>query len=379
MVKIIVSLILPFALLIGAVAWRKVSFIEKNEVFEEKMNKNTNTITGNKMKIKIGTNIYNATLYENKTSGALKAMLPLTLDMTDLNSNEKKFDLSVNLPTNTEEIGTIHEGDILLWGTNTVVLFYKNFDTPYRYTKIGKIDDANGLAAALGGGDVKVSFEIEINTQNMENPPLNAQQQSIVSIASLTAVGNLPSLKIQLNAGLDAGLTINEIKEVLVQMYAYCGFPRCLNGINTFMSVVEDRKAKGISDVVGKDASPIIDEKSKYETGKQTLQKLTGIEEKGTKTGASAFTPVIDTFLKEHLFADIFSRDILTYQQRELATISVLSALDGVAPQLQFHLGVGLNIGLTESQLNQVFSIVQSQIGEKQAEVAKNELFKIKK
>jgi len=218
-----------------------------------------------------------------------------------------------------------------------------------------------------------------MNAQNNENQSLNAQQQSIVNIASLTAIGNLPSLKTHLNAGLEAGLTINEIKEVLVQMYAYCGFPRCLNAINTFITVVEERKTKGISDVVGKEASPIMDGESKYETGKQTLQKLTGIEEKGPKAGAAAFTPVIDVFLKEHLFADIFSRDVLTYQQRELATISVLSALEGVAPQLQFHLNVGLNIGLTEGQMKQLFSIIQTQIGEKQAEVAKNELLKIKK
>ena len=221
-------------------------------------------------------------------------------------------------------------------------------------------------------------ISIKMNAQNTESQSLNAQQQSIVNIAALTAVGNIPSLKTHLNVGLDAGLTVNEIKEVLVQMYAYCGFPRSLNGINTFMTVVEERKAKGIHDVEGKEASPITDSESKYETGKQTLQKLTGVEEKGPKTGANAFIPIIDTFLKEHLFADIFSRDVLTYQQRELATISVLSALDGVAPQLQFHLGVGLNIGLTESQLNQLFSIIQAQIGEKQAEVAKNEFLKIK-
>ncbi|MES2797901.1 MAG: carboxymuconolactone decarboxylase family protein [Bacteroidota bacterium] len=168
-------------------------------------------------------------------------------------------------------------------------------------------------------------ISIKMNAQNMEISPLSAQQQSFVSIAALTAVGNLPRLKTQLNAGL----TVNEIKEVLVQMYAYCGFPRCLNGINTFMTMVDERKAKGIYDIVGKEASPIIDGESKYETGKQTLQKLTGIEEKGPKTGAAAFTPVIDVFLKEHLFADIFSRDVLTYQQRELATISVLPALVG--------------------------------------------------
>ena len=120
------------------------------------------TITNNKkMKITIGTKVFTATLNDNATATALKTMLPLNLNMTDLNSNEKKFDLPVNLPTNIEEIGTIHEGDILLWGNNTIVLFYKSFNTPYKYTKIGKINDANRLATALGGGDIKVSFEIE--------------------------------------------------------------------------------------------------------------------------------------------------------------------------------------------------------------------------
>jgi 4-carboxymuconolactone decarboxylase len=138
-----------------------------------------------------------------------------------------------------------------------------------------------------------------------------------------------------------------------------------------------DRKAKGIIDEEGKVASPISDTENKYETGKKTLQKLTGIEELGTKTGASAFTPIIDVFLKEHLFADIFNRDVLTYPQRELATISVLSALEGVAPQLQFHLAVGLNIGLSEKQLLEVFSIIETQIGSQQAEVAKNVLAKM--
>jgi alkylhydroperoxidase/carboxymuconolactone decarboxylase family protein YurZ len=221
-----------------------------------------------------------------------------------------------------------------------------------------------------------------MNTMNAQtninaNQPLNAQQQSIVSIAALTAVGDIEHLKTQLNTGLDAGLTINEIKEVLVQLYAYCGFPRSLNAINTFMSVVEERKAKGVTDVVGKEASTISDNANKYETGKKTLQTLTGQEEKGPKTGANAFAPIIDTFLKEHLFADIFSRDVLTHQQRELATISVLSAMEGVAPQLQFHLAVGMNIGLKESQLKQVFSIIEIHIGKQQAEIAKNVLLKM--
>jgi 4-carboxymuconolactone decarboxylase len=223
---------------------------------------------------------------------------------------------------------------------------------------------------------------LNLNTMNAQNNitanlSLSPQQQSIVSISALTAVGNIEQLKTQLNTGLDAGLTINEIKEILVQLYAYCGFPRSLNAINTFMIVVQERKSKGIKDLEGKEASAITVTENKYETGKKTLQTLSGREEKGPKTGAAAFTPIIDTFLKEHLFADIFSRDVLTYQQRELATISVLSALDGVASQLEFHLAVGINTGLTESQLKQVFSLIETLIGRKQAEVAESVLSKI--
>src|SRR3954452_13459724 len=99
-------------------------------------------------------------------------------------------------------------------------------------------------------------FALTINLKTMNaqdsipaSQSLNAQQQSIVSIAALTAVGDLEHLKTELNTGLDAGLTVNEIKEVLVQLYAYCGFPRSINGIITFMGVVEDRKQRGIQDV----------------------------------------------------------------------------------------------------------------------------------
>ncbi len=137
-----------------------------------------------------------------------------------------------------------------------------------------------------------------MNAQNNKtgDQALDAQQKSIVSISSLMAVGDLERLKRELNTGLDAGLTISEIKEVLVQLYAYCGFPRTLNGINTFIKVLDERKAKGIDDIEGKDASPINDA-DKYQTGKQTLQTLTGKEEK-TLSGANAFAPVLDTFLR---------------------------------------------------------------------------------
>lgn len=205
---------------------------------------------------------------------------------------------------------------------------------------------------------------------------LSFKEQNMVTISALTAKGDIAQLKIYLAKGLEAGLTINEIKEELVQLYAYCGFPRSLNGINAFIDVLEARKAKGIHDVEGRDASPI-SEGNKYETGKKNLQALTGIEETGPKKGANGFAAVIDTFLKEHLFADIFSRDILTFQQRELITIAALSTISGVEPQLQAHIGMGLNIGISEGQLTEAFGLIGAAIGKQEGDSAVTVLTKV--
>ncbi len=205
---------------------------------------------------------------------------------------------------------------------------------------------------------VLFSFSNQLKAQNMENS-LNAKQQKIVTIAANTAIGNLDILKKELNAGLDAGLTIKQIKEVLVQMYAYAGFPRSLQGINTFMAVLDERKAKGINDLEGAEASPITDTRDKYTRGREVLEKLTLTNQKNI-TGANAFAPAIDTYLKEHLFADIFERDILTYFERELATISALTAMQGVDPMLQSHRNMGKNVGITHTQLEQIATIIDS-------------------
>ena len=207
------------------------------------------------------------------------------------------------------------------------------------------------------------------NAQNKitEDRTLNAKQQTIVTISAFTAKGDLKKLHQVLNAGLDSGLTVDEIKEVLVQLYAYCGFPRSLRGITTFMSVLEERKAKGIKDVVGKEATPVSANKSKYERGKKILETLTGQPEKEPKSGYAAFSPEIDMFLKEHLFADIFGRDVLTYEDREIVTISALISLGGVEPMMKSHMAIGLNVGLSESGLKQILSIIQSNVGNEEA------------
>jgi hypothetical protein len=114
-----------------------------------------------KLKITIGTDTFTATVYNNPTVTAFKKSLPLTINMTELNGNEKYFDLPNNLPTNASNPGTIQTGDLMLYGSNTLVLFYKAFSTSYNYSRIGHIDNPSGLADALGSGNKTVKFELE--------------------------------------------------------------------------------------------------------------------------------------------------------------------------------------------------------------------------
>ncbi len=215
---------------------------------------------------------------------------------------------------------------------------------------------------------LSVSIAMNAKSSAAEQMSLSEKQKSIVNISSYTAQGKLDELHIALNEGLDAGLTINEIKEVLVHLYAYCGFPRSLQGITEFMSVLDERKEAGIVDETGKDASPINESGDKYERGKAVLEELTGQELSRPVSGYGAFSPEIDVFLKEHLFADIFERDVLSYFQRELVTLAALASMNAVEPMLRAHIFMGMNVGITESHLEDMFVLIETTVGINQAE-----------
>lgn len=117
--------------------------------------------SSNRLKIIIGTRTFNATLVTNPTVTAFKARLPMTVNMTELNGNEKLYNFSNSLPTNASNPRNIATGDLLLYGSTTLVLFYESFPTSYSYTRLGKIDNPSGLAAAVGNGSVSVRFELE--------------------------------------------------------------------------------------------------------------------------------------------------------------------------------------------------------------------------
>ena len=132
---------------------------KSNEVEQTNNSDTTTTINTKKMKITIGAAVFTATLNNNATTTAFKAMLPLTINMSELNGNEKFYYCSTTLPTNASSGGNIQVGDLMLYGNNCLVLFYKGFNTSYSYTRLGRIDNTSGLAVALGSEGVTVKFK----------------------------------------------------------------------------------------------------------------------------------------------------------------------------------------------------------------------------
>lgn len=207
----------------------------------------------------------------------------------------------------------------------------------------------------------------------MENTKetLTIRQRYLVTISAFTAKNDIARLKIALNEGLDAGLTVNEINEELAHLYAYCGFPASIRGINTFKDVVNERKAKGIKDEKGKEASPIDQNVSRYTRGENAQMIVTAMSAEQLKT-LFAFNPLIDVFLKEHLFADIFDRDILSYTDREIVTVSALvSVVDAFMPS---HVNGALNVGVSKEQLKELFDVMESKVGKQEADAGRKVL-----
>ena len=211
---------------------------------------------------------------------------------------------------------------------------------------------------------------------------MDSKRQHITEVAALTGKGDLDKLKTVLIDGLNDGMAVSELKEVMVHAYAYCGFPRALRGLQTLVAVLDERKAKGIEDDWGRKASPITDTRSKYERGRDILVKISGIPADAPKADYAILAPEIEVFLKEHLFADLFERDVLTYAERELTTVAVIASLGkGVEPMLKGHMGIALNVGITPDELRSVLAIVEKNIGRDEADggrLALNEVLQSK-
>jgi 4-carboxymuconolactone decarboxylase len=201
---------------------------------------------------------------------------------------------------------------------------------------------------------------------------LSAAQRSIVPIAAFAVVGDLPQLNLALNQGLDAGLTVSDAREVLVQLYAYAGFPRSLNALGELMSVVNARRKRGVQDAPGRAPSrPIPKGDALMAAGTANQTRLVGAPVQGPLFD---FEPVANEYLRTHLFGDIFERDNLDWHSREVATVSMLSAMTGVESQLQSHMRMSMNIGLTAPQLRQIAQVLAERVDAESARRAREAL-----
>ena len=177
---------------------------------------------------------------------------------------------------------------------------------------------------------------------------LTAKENTIVDIGAWTARGEQDKLGAAFKAGFEAGLTLNEAKELVGQLYAYCGFPRALNAAGTLMKVADEVKPTegSAADMprgsLGERALPV---------GTANQTRLCGGPVKGALFD---FHPQLDEYLKTHLFGDIFARDVLDWRTREIVTIAALAARPETAPQMKAHIAIGKVNGVTDAQAAEI-------------------------
>ncbi|MCR5298492.1 MAG: carboxymuconolactone decarboxylase family protein [Paludibacteraceae bacterium] len=182
-----------------------------------------------------------------------------------------------------------------------------------------------------------IALLLSMITANAET--LTERQKGLAACACLMAQGDVKRLEPAVRTALDNGVSVNELKEVFSQLYAYAGFPRSLNALGVLSKVLENRDANWKEGKPWKRPEAWDDARKAYELGKEKQTRLTG------QPFDYAFCPQDDYYLKSHLFGDIFASDQLTEADREIVTVAALSGLSGVSPQLAAHKKGAVNMG----------------------------------
>ncbi|RYY02127.1 MAG: cupin domain-containing protein [Gammaproteobacteria bacterium] len=213
--------------------------------------------------------------------------------------------------------------------------------------------------------DAKIKPEEKTQKNSVTAISLTQKQLSLIPIAAFTATGDIDRLKPALIKGLESDLSVNEIKEAFAHLYAYAGFPRSLNGMLAFKSLLEQRQQQGIQDTQGTTPTRLASDTNFYELGNKTIAHLNKIPlEQSSLPLFDNFSPTIDYALKAHLFGYLFSRDNLGYLERELIVVSTLSALGNVDAQLNSHLRITKNLGVNPSQMQKIISTLEHHVSQ---------------
>lgn len=214
------------------------------------------------------------------------------------------------------------------------------------------IDSLKDISPDLGKYIIEYAFG-DIYTRD----GLDLKSKEIAVVAALTAIGTAqPQLKVHINGALNTGSSVNEIKEVVLQMSGYSGFPSCINGMNALKEVLILRKEEGIYDDIGESASKV--NSNRLEVGKKELSKLDSSQVQRLEEAYNNFSPDLVKFTLEYGYGDIYSRDNLDKKHRQIATIAALTALGNAQPQLKFHINAGMNVGLTKENIEDIMLLM---------------------
>ncbi|OPJ61251.1 carboxymuconolactone decarboxylase family protein [Clostridium chromiireducens] len=230
------------------------------------------------------------------------------------------------------------------------------------YRKLLEIDGKAGQEVENGLKDISPDlgrYIIEYSFGDIySRDGLDLKSKEIAVVAALTALGNAqPQLKVHINGALNVGCTINEIKEVIIQMSGYSGFPTSINAMNALKDVINERKMEGMNDIVGDEPTNEILPSERYEVGVKELSELDSNQVKVLEEAYNDFAPDL-VKLVVNSYADIIGRNNLSKRYRQIATIAALTALGNAKPQLKFHINSGLNIGLTIDEVNEIMLLM---------------------
>jgi 4-carboxymuconolactone decarboxylase len=230
------------------------------------------------------------------------------------------------------------------------------------YRKLQEVDGKAGEEVKNSLNDISpdlVKYMIEYSFGDIySRDGLDLKSKEIAVVAALTALGNAePQLKVHINGALNVGCTINDVKEIILQMSAYSGFPTCINAMNALKDVLSRRKEQGISDCIGAEPTNIILPMDRYEQGVKELAELDDKQLERLEEAYNEFSPDLIRYIV-YGQADIMARNNLNKKYREIATIAALTTMGTAQPQLRFHINAGLNVGITIDEVKEIMLLM---------------------
>lgn len=255
---------------------------------------------------------------------------------------------------------------MLLSALNTYAQMEKSERYERGWSKLQEIDGEAGEKVANGLKDFSPElsqFIIEYSFGDVYSlTKLDNKSKEVAAVASLIAQGAMPQLKVHLGGALNTGCTIVEVKELILHMSGYVGFPKTINAMNALKEVLEERKINGIAD---KEGTPFEkkDTLSRYETGTKYLALLDENQEQVIKDAYENFSPELMNFIIEYGYGDVYSRESLDKRYRQIASIAALTTLGDAQPQLKFHIKAGIHIGLTVDEVKEIMLLMSVYAG----------------